>query len=160
MLLSTPRGSNCWRRGLRGNSCSLPIYSIKPAYMNCPSSSEWSREAYYPDLTFTNENTTVERVGSISCYPAAFASLVSDHCMFQIRIVSAPRTSNWLTFGVARKGMSTSSSDGVGRIADSWGITDDRSSNSTSIVSASGCQVASSPLRGGGVACAAGVVQD
>jgi len=134
---------------------SRPIYSVKPAYVNCPSSSEWSRDASNPDLTFTNENTTVERVGSISCYPAAFASLVSDHCMFQVRIVSAPRTSNWLTFGIARKGMPTSSSDGVGRTTDSWGIADDRSSNSTTIVSSSGCQVASSrKLSEGDVLCA------
>jgi len=75
--------------------------------------------------------------------------------MFQVRIVSAPRTSNWLTFGVARKGMPTSSSDGVGRTSDSWGIADDRSSNSTTIVSASGSQVSSSrKLSEGDVLCA------
>lgn len=117
------------------------LYTVKPACIHCPSAIEWSRESSNQDLTYTNENTTVERVGSVSCYPAAFSNLVADHCMFQIRIISAPRTSNWLTFGIARKGMQVSSSDGVGRTIDSWGVADDRSSNSSTIVAGSGASV-------------------
>jgi len=53
----------------------------------------------------------------------------------------APRTSNWLTFGLARRGMPTTSSDGVGRTTNTWGVADDRSSSSMPVVSASGTNV-------------------
>jgi len=117
------------------------LHNTKPAYVNCPYAFEWSREMSNEDLTYTNQNTTVCRVGSVSCYPAAFAKLVGDHAMFRVSVDVAPRSSNWLTFGLARRGMATTSSDGVGRTANTWGIADDRSSNSLPVISASGTNV-------------------
>lgn len=114
----------------------------KPAYIFSPCATEWCRKTSNTDLTYTNSDTTVERVGSISCYPAAFANLVSDHCMFKIVLEAAPKTSNWITFGISKKGMVPSSSDGVGRTSNSWGISDDRSSSSSqSILASSGNEV-------------------
>eukprot|EP00599_Poterioochromonas_sp_BG-1_P005830 CAMPEP_0173149516 /NCGR_PEP_ID=MMETSP1105-20130129/10372_1 /TAXON_ID=2985 /ORGANISM="Ochromonas sp., Strain BG-1" /LENGTH=683 /DNA_ID=CAMNT_0014064397 /DNA_START=689 /DNA_END=2740 /DNA_ORIENTATION=- len=113
-----------------------------PAYSQYPSGSEWCRTASNPDLTYTNSNTTVERVGSVSCYPAAFCKLTADKCMFRVVVDAAPKSSNWLTFGVARKGMANASSDGVGRTANTWGISDDRSSSSNhTIVASCGTEV-------------------
>ena len=120
---------------------SKKLHETKPAYVNCPFSFEWSREISNEDLTYSNQNTSVCRVGSVSCYPAAFAKLVGDHSMFRVHVDVAPRSSNWLTFGLARRGMATTSSDGVGRTPNTWGVADDRSSNSLPVVSASGTNV-------------------
>eukprot|EP00428_Durinskia_dybowskii_P064749 CAMPEP_0170374066 /NCGR_PEP_ID=MMETSP0117_2-20130122/10405_1 /TAXON_ID=400756 /ORGANISM="Durinskia baltica, Strain CSIRO CS-38" /LENGTH=881 /DNA_ID=CAMNT_0010629001 /DNA_START=104 /DNA_END=2749 /DNA_ORIENTATION=+ len=117
------------------------MHSTKPSYVNCPYSFEWCREISNDDLLYTNQNTSVTRPGSVSCYPAAFSRLVGDHSMFRVSIDAAPRSSNWLTFGIARMGMATTSSDGVGRTTNSWGVADDRSSNSLPVVSASGTNV-------------------
>ncbi|RYG65172.1 hypothetical protein EON64_12480, partial [archaeon] len=106
------------------------VGSVKPAYINSACSYEWCRTASNSELTYTNENTSVERVGSVSCYPAAFAKLVNERAMIRVVVDVAPKSSNWLTFGVARRGMASSSSDGVGRTANSWGLSDDRSSSS------------------------------
>ena len=119
------------------------LHTTSPAYVNCPFSYEWARDISNDDLTYSNQNTSVCRVGSVSCYPAAFSRLVSDHSMFRVSIDTAPRSSNWLTFGLARRGMATTSSDGVGRTANTWGVADDRSSNSMPVVSASGTNVGS-----------------
>lgn len=113
------------------------LLSISPASAVYPGSFEWCRETSNADLTFTNNNATVERVGSVSCYPAAFAKLLADRSTFKVLVEAAPKTSNWLTFGVARVGMATSSSDGVGRTPNSWGLSDDRSSSTTATVVAS-----------------------
>jgi hypothetical protein len=114
------------------------LHTTKPSCVTCPCAYEWCREISNDDLTYTNSNTSVTRVGSVSCYPAAFAKLPADHSMFRITIDVASRTSNWLTFGLARRGMATTSSDGVGRTANTWGVADDRSSGSLPVVSASG----------------------
>ena len=115
-----------------------PFYT-RPAYTYVPTVSEWCRRTSNTDLTYTNDNTTVERVGSISCYPAAFAAVVADHCCFRVTLDNAPKSSNWISFGLARIGMASSSSDGVGRTSNTWGLSDDRSSSSSnSILSASG----------------------
>eukprot|EP01038_Epipyxis_sp_PR26KG_P011614 gene11614-15552_t len=116
--------------------------STRPAGSNSACAVEFCRKTSNTDLTFTNEYTTVERVGSVSCYPAAFASLPSDRSMFKINIDAAPKSSNWLTFGLSRRGMANSSSDGVGRTTNTWGISDDRSSSSSSsLFAASGNEV-------------------
>lgn len=115
-----------------------PLYT-QAALTFIPSVFEWCRRISNTDLTYSNDNTTVERVGSVSCYPAAFASLVAEHCSFKVVLDVAPKSSNWITFGLARKGMPSSSSDGVGRTAQSWGLSDDRSSSSSHcILAASG----------------------
>lgn len=42
-------------------------------------STEWSRQRSNNALTFSNENTSVRRDGSVSCYPAAFAGNVYSY---------------------------------------------------------------------------------
>lgn len=122
---------------------SRSVTSIKPTALSQSASYEWNRTTSNADLTFSADNSTVERVGSVSCYPAAFASLANERAIFRIEIVAAPKTSNWLTFGLARRGMASSSSDGVGRTPQSWGISDDRSSSTShTLVAASGVEVA------------------
>lgn len=120
---------------------SKKLHVTKPAFVNCPYAFEWCREISNDDLAYANQNTTVTRPGSVSCYPAAFAKLVGDHSMFRVSVDVAPRSSNWLTFGLARRGMATTSSDGVGRTVNTWGVADDRSSSSLPIVSACGTNV-------------------
>jgi hypothetical protein len=120
------------------------IVSLKRSQSAFPTISEFNRTISNNDLAFTNNNTTVERPGSVSCYPAAFASLVAERCIFRVQVITAPRSSNWLTFGLAKRGMATSSSDGVGRTANSWGLSDDRSSGSShTIIASCGSEVAS-----------------
>ena len=76
---------------------------------------EWSTENSNTHLTFSRGNTSVERIGSVSCYPAAFADLPSDRCCFTVMLEACPRGTNWLSFGICRKGrLQISSSDGVG----------------------------------------------
>lgn len=121
----------------------LPLVSLKPSQQNFPCVFEFDRAISNTDLTYTSNNTTVERVGSVSCYPAVFAQLPNERSMFRVHIDAAPRSSNWLTFGLARRGMAASSSDGVGRTPNTWGISDDRSSTSShTMISASGHEVA------------------
>jgi hypothetical protein len=135
---------------------SRPVNAIQPSQTAFPCAMEWCRTISNNDLTYTNDNTTVERVGSVSCYPAAFASLVADRCMFKIQVDAAPRSSNWLTFGIARRGMAPSSSDGVGRTTNSWGLSDDRSSSAARAILASSGQEMSTcrKLEVGDVLCA------
>jgi hypothetical protein len=103
---------------------------------------EWDRNISNTDLTFSSDNASVERVGSVSCYPAAFALIHSERAMFKVVIDTAPKSSNWLTFGVSRVGMANSSSDGVGRTSHTWGLSDDRSSSSgNAILAANGTEV-------------------
>ena len=83
-------------------------------------------------LTYTDNNTTAQRVGNVSCYPIAVSALQGPAAVFSVRIDSLSGKSNWLTFGLAKKGIAKDSSDGMGRTKDSWGIADDRSSNNSS----------------------------
>jgi hypothetical protein len=104
----------------------------------CPYARTWNRDTSNKELKYTNNDSTVERVGSASCYPATFASLPGCRCGIIVRIDHAPVSSNWLTFGICQTGkLASSSSDGVGRSNYSWGLTDDRSSSNSncSIVS-------------------------
>jgi len=121
---------NCAKQFLRLYGSRSPLYT-RATYSFTHCVSEWDRSTSNADLTYSQENTTVERVGSISCYPAAFCNLVSDHCTFKVMLKSAPKSSNWITFGLARKGMASSSSDGVGRTNNTWGLSDDRSSSTS-----------------------------
>lgn len=94
-----------------------------------PSPKAWNRLISNTSLTYSNDYKSVQRVGSVSCYPAAFADLIGPISSLTISLDQAPRGPNWLTFGIAKRGhMTNSSSDGVGRTAMTWGICDDRSS--------------------------------
>jgi hypothetical protein len=93
-------------------------------------------------LAFTNNNTTVHRPGSVSCYPCAFAPLTANRCSFTVTLDSIPQNGNWLTFGISKKGMKSSYSDGFGRTVDSWGVAQD-SSASLPVVVASAAKITS-----------------
>jgi hypothetical protein len=95
---------------------------------------------------YSNNNTTVRRPGSDSCYPCAFAPLTSTRCSFAVTLDSIPQNGNWLTFGIAKKGMKASYSDGFGRTADSWGIAQD-SSATLPVVTASTTKLTNVPRK-------------
>lgn len=119
------------------------LCEFKPAHQNVYCAQVFNRSTSNTELAYSNNDMSVQRPGSASCYPAAFADLTNDRCMFRVRIDEAPRSSNWLTFGVAKRGMANSSSDGVGRTANTWGLSDDRSSTSSrTSVSSSGTELA------------------
>ena len=92
--------------------------------------SEWDILKSNEHLTYSNQNTTVKRIGNVSCYPAAFCKLSSPMASITVTLDQAPRGPNWLTFGLSRIDMPVSGSDGVGRTSSSWGICDDRSTTS------------------------------
>jgi hypothetical protein len=111
----------------------------------CPA---WDTDLSNTSLTYTSSNTCVKRVGNVSCYPAAFSKLPSEHAKFSVRL-SAPASgsSNWVSFGLAKRGMKKDSSDGMGRTEDTWGIADDRSSTSSAVVSACKTNVGTLPRK-------------
>jgi hypothetical protein len=86
----------------------------------------WHSSSSNTSLRYSNSYQTVERVGNVSCYPAAFIRLNSTSACLRIQLKAAPITMNWLSFGLARVTMGNSSSDGVGKTKDSWGIRDER----------------------------------
>ena len=96
----------------------------------CPSL-EFNLRTSNSALTFSDGNTKVTRVGSISCYPAAFADLNSSRSIFTVNLDKCPQAPNWLTFGLSKKGTPAASSDGIGRSSNSWGICDDRGCSNT-----------------------------
>jgi hypothetical protein len=96
----------------------------------------WSTDISDSKLTFTNNNTTAKRASSVSCYPAAFSKLQSERAKFTVRLDATNLTGNWLSFGLAKKGMSMSGSDGLGRTENTWGLFDERSSGSVSKMAA------------------------
>ena len=89
----------------------------------------WDKGLSNKQLTFSNGDTSARRVGSVSSYPAAFVPLPAAHAILQVKVTALPIGQNWLTFGLVKAGFKASSSDGVGKNADSWGIVDERSSS-------------------------------
>ncbi len=64
-----------------------------------PSPTCWNTDLSNPLLTFTNQKLTVQRVGNVSSYPAAFADIPArcDRAQMRVRIDHCPRGPNWLT---------------------------------------------------------------
>jgi hypothetical protein len=89
---------------------------------------KWNTSISNKNLTFTNEDKSVERNGNVSCYPAAFILVPYDYCEVNILLEKATISSNWLTFGICCSGMVNASSDGFGKTDNTWGLRDDRSS--------------------------------
>ena len=87
----------------------------------------WDVSLSNTSLEFEEENKTVKRIGSRSCYPAALAKVTAPQCSLVIRVEEALGRNNWLTIGICRRGFQTSNTDGLGRTAGSWGVADDRS---------------------------------
>ena len=83
-------------------------------------------------LTFDESRTSAKRVGAVSCYPAAIALLPSTRSMITAQLTEAPMKTNWVTFGLAHKDFRESSSDGIGRDRNTWGISDDRAASGNS----------------------------
>jgi hypothetical protein len=100
-----------------------------------------------PALSFTSNNRSAQRPGGDSCYPAAFTELPASHCIFVVRLTSTQSKHNWLTFGVCKRGFPAKGSEGIGRARSSWGVCDDRSTESNPIVSADGNTVADFPRK-------------
>jgi hypothetical protein len=87
----------------------------------------WATDISDSALVFSNSNTTAKRPNSASCFPAAFAKLPGPRAFIEICLNAAPFGSNWLSFGLTKRGMDRESSDGLGRTTDTWGIADERS---------------------------------
>lgn len=104
------------------------IFSTHPSRSNFFSPLEWNTSISNSALVFSNFNKTVCRPGSASCYPAALMHINNPQSCINILLEEAPRSPNWLTFGLVRNNIPISSSDGVGRSLNSWGICDDRGS--------------------------------
>ena len=64
------------------------VYSVS-------SPSRWNVEYSNSALQFSDDNLSVTRPGSISCYPAALAALPAPYAVFNILVVAAAPTSNW-----------------------------------------------------------------
>eukprot|EP01041_Mallomonas_annulata_P002438 gene2438-4728_t len=128
-------------------------YNTDPTHLGSIISS-WDSVISNSMLEFSEGNTVAKRPGSRSCYPAAFARIISPRSRFAIKIETAGSTSNWLSVGMCRKGFPSSNSDGIGRTGRSWGIADDRSKgNEMALFAAEGVQkqLASRKLREGDV---------
>lgn len=95
---------------------------------------KWDTDISQPALTFRAQATVVKREGTVSSFPAVFARLPSEHALLRVRLDAAPLEGNMLTFGLARRGMKTEYSDGLGRTVDSWGMADDRLRSSHAVM--------------------------
>ena len=86
--------------------------TAKSEQPNIPTPYAFNPSISNPSLTYSNNNTTVRRIGSVSCYPAAFASIPPncEQSKFIVELESVPRGSNWLSFGLAKVGLPVSSS--------------------------------------------------
>jgi hypothetical protein len=100
---------------------------------------QWSTDISDSALVYGASNTTAKRPGTVSCYPAAFAKLPAERAKFRVHLTTAPRNGNTLSFGLAKRGMQVTNSDGVGRTTNTWGVADDRNSSNTDgpVISAS-----------------------
>jgi len=125
---------------------------------------QWDRRCSNEFLTFRDGDTAVSRDGGVSCYPAAIAPLPNSQSMITIRIDACPRSCNILSFGIScrppqmpanisstetgtnptylpsiapgasRELFPKHNSHGVGRIANTYGMVDERQ---TSYISSS-----------------------
>ena len=78
----------------------------------------WNTEISNPHLTYTNQNTTVERKGDVSCYPAVFSSVMNS---ISVRIDHLPISNNIFSFGITTH-LKHSYSNDVGKSIETWGI--------------------------------------
>lgn len=89
--------------------------------------SGWNEGISNQSLKFSDNNLACMRQGSASCYPAAFAELPGNFCIFTTELTETGSSTNWLSIGIGKRGFLVSNSDGFGRTMDSLGIADDRS---------------------------------
>ena len=73
-------------------NCQVSTKSVGDDYY-CPSL-EFNINTSNNALTFSDGNTKATRVGSISCYPAAFADLNNSRAIFTVLLDKAPQTYN------------------------------------------------------------------
>jgi hypothetical protein len=101
--------------------------SSKSSNRGYTSPQEWSRDISNGSLTYSNDNTSAKRSGSVSTYPACFAKLPSDKSIITVTVDAVVESGcNTLSFGICTPGFPKSSSDGFGKTKNSWGICDDR----------------------------------
>lgn len=127
---------------------------VAPSGNDHPIAAEWDLAQSCDNLTYTENGTSCKRVGSVSCYPAAFANVPADRSAFFVRLDEAQQSCNWLSFGVAKKGaVRNQSSDGIGRSSNSWGIANDRNrlTNETRVVASGSNAGTFRPLQEGDV---------
>jgi len=84
-------------------------------------------------LEFAENNATARRPGCRSCYPAAFAKILTSKCVFSVRLEQGSGKNNWQTIGICKRGFGSANTDGFGRTVDSWGLADDRSKDSDNL---------------------------
>lgn len=135
----------------------VPWQRLKPCQGAYLASTVFNVAISDENLRFSDYGLTVERPGSVSCYPAAFADLMADHAFMTVEIVSSNSSTNFFTFGLAMQTegssntitvMAKTNSDGVGRSPDTWGIADDRGkSTETATFAASGFQLGFMPRK-------------
>lgn len=90
--------------------------------MTLSTDKRWCRQSSNNELTFSNDDKTVQRVGSISFFPAAFCDVTSVQDSFKVRVDNVGRL-NYITFGLTERGaIEKEGSGGVGRLTNSWGI--------------------------------------
>jgi hypothetical protein len=87
----------------------------------------WDPELSNGSLTYTNDYTTAERVGSVSSRPALFARLTNVHSTMKIIIDKIGNTPSLLSFGLTPVASPKSDGDGIGRRNGSFGLTQDAS---------------------------------
>lgn len=119
----------------------MPVTSTIPGRFNLPHADRWNLEASNTSLAFSNNGRTVKRPGSVSSYPAAFANVPASRSSICVEIDAAFSGPNWLTFGLARRGMENSGSDGVGLTQETWGICDERDSPSEAVIASCGSRI-------------------
>ena len=110
---------------------SLLCSKTKPVSSRFAYSTEFDVEISNKALTFSGDAMSAQRKGSVSCYPAAFAKLSGVRSMITLVLTEAPFRTNWLTVGLVTRSFTDNSTDGVGKTPLSWGISDDRSHNTS-----------------------------
>jgi hypothetical protein len=88
--------------------------------------SRWDSLKSNQRLSFLDDDTVVKRQGNISCYPAAFATLSSNHSMCRFRLLDCELKGNSMSFGLTTDQFKKEGSSGVGASSNSWGLIDCR----------------------------------
>jgi hypothetical protein len=87
---------------------------------------KWDVSLSDSSLLFSESSSTVQRPGSISCFPASLAT-VSGSASITVHLTSAPLGKNPFSFGIASKAsFRATGSDGFGVTSNSWGIIQSR----------------------------------
>lgn len=123
----------------------MKVTATIPGKFHLPCADSWNLSVSNTSLSFSNNNRTTKRPGSVSSYPAAFANIPAERSSICVEVDACFTGPNWLTFGLARRGMENSGSDGVGLTADTWGISDERDNSSEAYIGNCGRRIGRCP---------------